>query len=78
MSPREKKLIDAALDIDDFILELSKKYELDSISISAIMVARLTLMNQQTETTDLYRGLLMMVLERDTALKDDDDKPILH
>ncbi len=57
----DDQLIDLSINIDNFILEQAIKYSIGALEFSAIMNARLLLLNQVAQGEDDFKALLVSI-----------------
>ena len=59
--PSDDNLAKLSFEIDDIIADLVKRYEIDPLSVTAVMLARLVLANDYVGSGDDFRKLLVNV-----------------
>ena len=57
----DNQLIDLSINIDNFILEQATKYSIGALEFSAIMNARLLLLNQVAQGEEDFKALLKSI-----------------
>jgi hypothetical protein len=74
--PNDDDLAKLSFEIDDIIADLVKRYEIDPLSVTAVILARLVLANDYTGSGDDFRKLLANV--PDTRVKNPDINTQVH
>ena len=59
--PSEDVLLKLSSEVDDIIADLVKRYEIDPLSVTAVILARLVLANDYAGSGDDFRKLLANV-----------------
>jgi hypothetical protein len=59
--PNDDDLAKLSFEIDDIIADLVKRYQIDPLSVTAVILARLVLANDYTGSGDDFRKLLANV-----------------
>ena len=76
MPTSDDDLAKLSFEIDDIIASLVMRYEIDPLSVTAVILARLVLTNDYTGSGDDFRKLLVNV--PDTRLKNPDIATQVH
>ena len=74
--PSDDDLAKLSFEIDDIITDLMKRYKIDPLSMTAVILARLVLTNDYTGSGDDFRKLLANV--PDTRVKNSDINTQVH
>jgi hypothetical protein len=74
--PNDDDLAKLSFEIDDIIADLMKRYQIDPLSMTAVILARLVLTNDYTGSGDDFRKLLANV--PDTRVKNPDINTQVH
>ena len=74
--PNDDELAKLSFEVDDIIADLLKRYQIDPLSMTAVILARLVLTNDYTGSGDDFRKLLLNV--PDTRLKNPDITKQVH
>ena len=68
--PSDDKLAKLSYEIDDFIAQLIKKYDYDSLTITAVILARIVLANEFSGSGDDFRKLMANVPDTNAVNKE--------
>jgi len=74
--PNDDELAKLSFEVDDIIADLLKRYQIDPLSMTAVILARLVLTNDYTGSGDDFRKLLLNI--PDTRLKNPDITTQVH
>ena len=74
--PSDDVLLELSAEIDDIIADLIKRYQIDPLSMTAVILARLVLTNDFTGSGEDFRKLLVNV--PDTRTKNPDIATQVH
>ena len=74
--PSDDVLLKLSAEIDDIIADLIKRYQIDPLSMTAVILARLVLTNDFTGSGEDFRKLLVNV--PDTRTKNPDIATQVH
>jgi hypothetical protein len=74
--PSDDVLAKLSFEVDDIIADLVKRYQIDPLSVTAVILARLVLANEFTGSGDDFRKLLVNV--PDTRVKNPDINTQVH
>ena len=59
----DEKLLEVSVKVDKFLLDLVQEYEMPALSLSAVMLARLMLINNEMQSTNDFKKLMGVVSE---------------
>ena len=68
--PSDDKLAKLSYEIDDFIAKLIKKYDYDSLTITAVILARIVLANEFSGSGDDFRKPMANVPDTNAVNKE--------
>jgi len=74
--PNDDELAKLSFEVDDIIADLIKRYQIDPLSMTAVILARLVLTNDFTGSGDDFRKLLLNI--PDTRPKNPDINTQVH
>jgi len=74
--PNDDELAKLSFEVDDIIADLLKRYQIDPLSMTAVILARLVLTNDYTGSGDDFRKLLLNI--PDMRLKNPDITKQVH
>ena len=57
----DDQLIKLSSDVDTFLFNLAKDHEMPALALSAVILARLLIINDEMKTTDDFKKLLEVV-----------------
>lgn len=66
----DEELTNISFEIDDFLLKLVKEYDIETLNLSSIIIARMIRMNESANCEDHFYQLLSRVPEWRTKLND--------
>ena len=59
----DEKLLEVSTKVDNFLLEIAKENEMPALALSAVILARLMLINNEMQSTDDFKKLMGVVSE---------------
>jgi hypothetical protein len=59
----DEKLLEVSVKVDKFLLDIVQEYEMPALALSAVMLARLMLINNEVQSTDDFKKLMSVVSE---------------
>jgi hypothetical protein len=59
----DEKLLEVSVKVDKFLLDIVQEYEMPALALSAVMLARLMLINNEVQSTDDFKKLMGVVSE---------------
>jgi len=57
----DEQLVKLSSDVDHFLFNLAKDHEMPALALSAVILARLLIINDEMKTTDDFKKLLEVV-----------------
>jgi len=57
----DEQLVKLSSDVDTFLFNLAKDHEMPALALSAVILARLLIINDEMKTTDDFKKLLEVV-----------------
>jgi hypothetical protein len=69
----DDQLIKLSSDVDTFLFNLAKDHEMPALALSAVILARLLIINDEMKTTDDFKKLLEVV-----ATTNRRQEPLVH
>jgi hypothetical protein len=57
----DEKLLEVSVKVDKFLLEIATENEMPALALSAVILARLMLINNETQSTDDFKKLMGVV-----------------
>jgi hypothetical protein len=69
----DDQLIKLSSDVDTFLFNLAKDHEMPALALSAVILARLLIINDEMKTTDDFKKLLELV-----ATTNRRQEPLVH
>ena len=57
----DEKLLEVSTKVDNFLLEIAKENEMPALALSAVILARLMLINNEFQSTDDFKKLMGVV-----------------
>ena len=59
----DEKLLEVSTKVDKFLLEIAEQNEMPALALSAVILARLMLINNEFQSTDDFKKLMGVVSE---------------
>ena len=59
----DEKLLEVSTKVDKFLLDIVQEYEMPALALSAVILARLMLINNEMQSTDDFKKLMGVVSE---------------
>jgi len=69
----DEQLVKLSSDVDTFLFNLAKDHEMPALALSAVILARLLIINDEMKTTDDFKKLLEVV-----ATTNRRQEPLVH
>jgi hypothetical protein len=57
----DEKLLEVSTKVDKFLLDIVQEYEMPALALSAVILARLMLINNEMQSTDDFKKLMGVV-----------------
>jgi hypothetical protein len=59
----DEKLLEVSTKVDNFLMEIANENEMPALALSAVILARLMLINNEMQSTDDFKKLMGVVSE---------------